>query len=170
MIIWAQLYRFFNLCLFALKKKLQWIFDVIHATVADKERTRQNSYLFGNILTATPTQSPCRWILPPVEPASIDATTETTAALRRVTGKLGFSAAALALLVAARYQRMVGGALKKILPVSFFLGIAMLLIWVDSGTAFHAGVGTIFFLWLMANGSMLASGKTERHFVEKFNL
>ena len=109
-------------------------------------------------------------LLTSADPNSIDATIETIATLRWLTGKIGFSAAGAALIVAARYQWMVGGNLKKIAPVSLLLGLAMQLIWVDLGTVTHAVVGTIFFLWLLAIGSMLATGRVERHFVDRFNL
>ena len=89
---------------------------------------------------------------------------ETTAALRWVTGKVGFSAAGLALVVAARYQWMVGGTLRRIAPVSAVAGVGMQLIWVDGATAFHQVTGTVFFLWLVVIGMMLATGRVERHF------
>ena len=94
----------------------------------------------------------------------MNAAIETTAAVRWVTGKIGFSAAGLALLVAARYQWMVGGALRRIAPVSAILGIGMQLIWVEAATEFHRVTGTAFFLWLLAIGVMLVTGRVERHF------
>ncbi len=101
-------------------------------------------------------------------PAEVDTVIETTAALRWVTGKIGFSAAGLALIVAARYQWMVGGTLRRIAPVSLLLGIGMQLIWVDAATAIHRLTGTVFFLWLIVIGVMLVSGRVERHFTAMF--
>jgi hypothetical protein len=109
-------------------------------------------------------------LLATAEPTSINATIETAATIRWLTGKLGFSAAGAALIVAARYQWTVGGTLKKVAPASMILGLTMLLIWVDLGAVIHAVVGAIFFLWLIAIGTMLATGRTEQLFVEKFNL
>ena len=40
--------------------------------------------------------------------------------------------------------------------------------WVDSATIMHPIVGTAFFLWLMAVGTMLSTGRVERHFVDKY--
>lgn len=97
-------------------------------------------------------------------PAEVNSAFEATAALRWVTGKIGFSAAGLALLVAARYQWMVGGTLRRIAPVSALLGIGMQLIWVEAATDIHRITGTIFFLWLLVIGAMLVTGRVERHF------
>ena len=99
-------------------------------------------------------------------PAEVSATIETTAALRWITGKIGFSAAGLALIVAARYQWMVGGTLRRISPVSALLGIGMQLIWVEAATDLHRLTGTLFFLWLVVIGLMLTTGRVERHFTK----
>ena len=105
---------------------------------------------------------------PEVSSTSILATPEEwlepVAYVRWLTGKIGFAAAGLALIVAARYQWMVGGNLKKIAPVSLVIGLAMQFIWIDSATILHPIIGTAFFLWLLAIGFMLASGRVERHF------
>ena len=97
-------------------------------------------------------------------PAEVNTAIETTAALRWVTGKIGFSAAGLALIVAARYQWMVGGTLRRIAPVSALLGIGMQIIWVDAATAIHRLTGPAFFLWLVVIGLILVTGRVERHF------
>ena len=109
---------------------------------------------------------------PEVSSTSILATPEEwlrpVADARWLTGKIGFAAAGLALLVAARYQWTVGGTLRKIAPVSVIIGLAMQFIWIDSATIMHPIIGTVFFLWLLAIGFMLASGRVERHFVAMF--
>ncbi len=89
---------------------------------------------------------------------------EPVAYVRWLTGKIGFALAGLALIVAARYQWKVGGALRYIAPVSLMIGLAMQFIWIDSATVMHPIIGTAFFLWLMAIGFMLASGRVEIHF------
>jgi hypothetical protein len=99
-------------------------------------------------------------------PAEVSSAIETTSALRWITGKIGFSAAGLALIVAARYQWMVGGTLRRIAPVSAILGIGMQLIWIEAATELHRITGTIFFLWLLGIGAMLATGRVERHFTK----
>ena len=88
--------------------------------------------------------------------------------LRWITGKIGFAAAGLALIVAARYQWQVGGTLRKVAPVSAILGVAMQFIWVDSATILHPIIGTLFFIWLLVIGTMLSTGRVERHFIAAY--
>ena len=89
---------------------------------------------------------------------------EALDALHWIAGKAGFVAAGLALLTAARYQWRVGGQLRRIAPVSAVIGLAMQFIWIDAATVMHPIVGTGFFLWLLVVGTMLATGRVERHF------
>ena len=89
--------------------------------------------------------------------------------LRWITGKIGFAVAGFTLLVAARYQWSVGGMLRKVAPGSAILGIAMQFIWLDSATILHPIVGTAFFLWLLLIGTMLATGRVERHFIAAYD-
>ena len=89
---------------------------------------------------------------------------EAVADLRWLTGKIGFAAAGLALIVAARYQWRAGGSLRRIAPVTFLLGISMQLIWIDAATVLHRITGPAFFIWLLAIGGMLFTGRVERHF------
>ena len=95
---------------------------------------------------------------------TVEATTETVALLRWFTGKVGFAAAGLALVAAAQRQWKADGAIRRIAPASAVIGIAMLLIWVDAATVMHQISGAAFFVWLVVIGSMLVSGKVERHF------
>ena len=88
--------------------------------------------------------------------------------LRWLTGKVGFTAAGLALVVAAWYQWRVGGMLRRVAPASVVLGIAMQVIWVPSATIIHPIVGSLFLLWLLAIGTMLATSRVERHFVARY--
>lgn len=88
--------------------------------------------------------------------------------LRWTTGKLGFALAGAALLVAARYQWMAGGALRFISPLSVIIGAAMLLIWIDALTAVHRVSGVAFVAWLVVIGFMLFSGMVERIFIARF--
>ena len=93
---------------------------------------------------------------------------ESMSGLRWLTGAGGFAAAGLALVVASRYQWKVGGALRKVAPISAVLGAAMLFIWFDSAAAFHTVVGTGFLIWLIVIGSMLASGRVERQYTTTY--
>lgn len=99
-----------------------------------------------------------------------DAITEGIAFARWLTGKVGFSLGGLALLVAARYQWKVGGALRYIAPLSVIIGLAMQLIWVDALTIIHRVSGVAFVVWLLAIGFMLMTGRVERLFVSRFGL
>ena len=104
-----------------------------------------------------------------ISAGGLTAATEATALnlsynLRWITGKLGFSAAGIALAVAARYQWRVGGTLRRIAPVSATLGVAMQFIWLSAPTGIHPVVGTAFLLWLITIGTLLASGRVERQY------
>lgn len=93
---------------------------------------------------------------------------EVVSDLRWVTGKVGFTLAGAALVIAARYQWQVGGMLRVIAPLSALLGVAMQFIWLDAATVVHRVVGVAFFLWLLAVGTMLATGRVERLFIATF--
>ncbi len=92
-------------------------------------------------------------------------TVETVAALRELTGKAGFAAAGLALIVAARYQWKAGATLRRIAPVTAIIGIALQLIWFDAIIMLHTVSGAVFLVWLVVIGAMLFTGRVERHFV-----
>ena len=138
--------------------------------IKDRYATPWVPYLFVGSGIFTAISGICAVLLTTADPASITSTTETTATLRWLTGKIGFSFAGVALLIAARFQYMVGGNLRRISPATLLLGIALNLIWIDLGTTIHGIIGTIFFLWLLLIGTMLATGKVERHFTRKFDL
>ncbi len=95
---------------------------------------------------------------------SADSIAETTASLRWIAGKAGFTMAGLALIVAARYQWMAGATLRRIAPISALLGIAMQLIWAPALSIVHQAAGALFVLWLLVIGIMLLTGRVERHF------
>ena len=95
---------------------------------------------------------------------SVDASTETVALLRWLTGKAGFAEAGLALVAAAQRQWIAGGAIRRIAPASAATGIAMQFIWIDAATIMHRLSGVAFGVWLIAIGLMLVTGRVERHF------
>ena len=95
---------------------------------------------------------------------TVDTSAQTVSYLRWVTGKIGFSAAGLALVAAALRQWKAGSAVGSIAPASAVIGIAMQLIWVDAATILHRISGAAFFVWLIVIGAMLVSGRVERHF------
>ena len=96
--------------------------------------------------------------------ADVGPLVEYSALLRWLTGKIGFAAAGLALIIASRYQWKVGGALRYIAPASLLIGIAMPLIWFDAATPLHRVSGIAFLVWLIAVGGMLLTGRVERLF------
>ena len=97
--------------------------------------------------------------------STISPMLETMADLRWLTGKVGFAIAGIALIVASGYQWKVGGNLRRIAPVSAVLGIAMQFIWIDAATIMHPVIGSLFFVWLLVIGTMLFTGRVERHFI-----
>ncbi len=101
---------------------------------------------------------------PDVAATSVDSLMENSELLRWLTGKIGFAAAGLALIVAARCQWKVGGALRYIAPASLVIGIAMQFIWFDAVTFVHRVSGVAFLVWLIAVGGMLLTGRVERLF------
>ena len=101
---------------------------------------------------------------PNVVETSVAPLMENSELLRWLTGKIGFAAAGLALIIAARYQWKVGGALKYIAPASLVIGIAMQFIWFDAATFAHRVSGIAFLVWLVALGGMLFTGRVERLF------
>lgn len=98
----------------------------------------------------------------------IAETVEVAWDLRWITAKVGFAIAGAALMLAAKYQWQVGGTLRRIAPVSALIGFAMQFIWIDAATLLHPVVGSAFFFWLVAIGAMLATGRTERLFIQRY--
>lgn len=88
--------------------------------------------------------------------------------LRWIVGKVGFTFAGLALIVAAWFQWNVGGTLRKVSPATAILGIAMQFIWLDAAAFAHPIIGGAFFVWLLLIGAMLAGGQVEKHFVNRY--
>ena len=95
---------------------------------------------------------------------AVERMIEITDSIRWIAGKVGFSAAGLSLIVAARYQWKVGGTLRFVAPVSLIIGAAMQLIWIDSAIVFHRVSGSALLVWFLLIGTMLFTGRVERHF------
>jgi hypothetical protein len=115
-------------------------------------------FLVSGVFTAV--SGVCGVILAVAAP-EINSLGESSALIRWLGGKIGFTLAGLALMVASRFQWRVGGVLRFIAPASGILGLAMQFIWINSATLAHPIVGGAFFLWLVAVGSMLFTGRTE---------
>ena len=124
-------------------------------------------YLLAGSGAITALSGVCTIILAAYAPDLTDLS-EGVESARWITGKVGFTLAGLALILAAKYQWQVGGALRKVAPASALFGIAMQFIWLDAATFMHSIIGAAFLLWLVVVGAMLATGRTERLFVATF--
>ena len=100
---------------------------------------------------------------------TVEASTETVAQLRWLTGKAGFAVAGLALVVAAQRQWKAGDPIRRIAPASAVIGIAMQFIWIDAATIMHRLSGVALGVWLIVIGLMLVTGRVERHFASDRN-
>ena len=91
-------------------------------------------------------------------PATTDALPETTAYVRWLTGKIGFTLAGLALIAEARRQWNLGTPFKYLALASVVIGILMQFIWWDAATAIHRITGIGFLFWLIVVGILLLKG------------
>ena len=91
-------------------------------------------------------------------PAPPDTLPETTAYVRWLTGKIGFTLAGLALLPEARRQWNLGTPFKYLALASGVIGIFMQFIWWDAATAVHRITGIGFLFWLVIVGVLLLRG------------
>lgn len=87
---------------------------------------------------------------------------ESILLIRWLTGKIGFAAAGLALIIESRHQWRMRGALRYMAPCSAILGAGMQFIWIDSATSFHPIVGAAFFIWLLTVGGILFTERTKK--------
>ena len=133
--------------------------------IREKRASASVPILLGVSGALTLASGGCAFALAVVFAPDVSAASESVNFARWFTGKLGFAAAGIALIIAARYQWAVGGQLKIVAPFSALAGVAMQFIWVDSATVLHPIIGTAFFIWLLAVGAMLATGRTERLFI-----
>ena len=102
----------------------------------------------------------------PINPliVPVDSWTRALAISRWFTGTVGFALMGLALILAAPYQWKAGGTLRYIAVASAVIGIAMQFIWIDAATIIHRVSGVAVFIWLVAVGVMLTTGRIERQF------
>ena len=91
-------------------------------------------------------------------PAPPDTLPETTAYVRWLTGKIGFTLAGLALIPEARRQWNLGTPFKYLALASGVIGIFMQFIWWDAATAVHRITGIGFLFWLVIVGVLLLRG------------
>ena len=91
-------------------------------------------------------------------PATTDALPETTAYVRWLTGKIGFTFAGLALIAEARRQWNLGTPFKYLALASGVIGILMQFIWWDAATTVHRITGIGFLFWLIVVSILLLKG------------
>lgn len=82
-----------------------------------------------------------------------------TAALRQVSGAVGFAVAGGALVLMGRRQWTAGRDFRRIAAATVLLGLAMQFIWLDAATLMHRVTGIVFVVWLAAVGAMLRRGR-----------
>ena len=95
-------------------------------------------------------------------PTPPDTLPETTAYVRWLTGKIGFTLAGLALLAETRRQWNLGPPFKYLALASGVIGILMQLIWWDAATTVHRITGIGFLFWLIIVGILLLRGHPRR--------
>ncbi len=96
-------------------------------------------------------------------PITPDSMQETLASVRTLTGKIGFAMAGLGVVAVGLRQRTLHAPiLRRIAIPSIATGIAMQLIWIDAATLIHRVTGPAFFLWLLALGIVLFTGRVDR--------
>ena len=82
-----------------------------------------------------------------------------TAALRQVSGAVGFALAGVALIVVGWRQWTAEHDLQRMAAATGLLGLAMQFIWLDAATLMHQVTGIVFVVWLVVAGGMLRGGR-----------
>ncbi len=84
---------------------------------------------------------------------------DTISDLRGISGVIGFALAGLAVVLAVPLARRAGGRVRLAALFTGGIGVAMQFIWIDSATVVHRVVGAAFLVWLVAVGTLLATGR-----------
>ena len=77
---------------------------------------------------------------------------------REITGSIGNTLIGLAIVLLSVVQWRLGGLMKPVAILAPFVGIGMILVWLDAATIFHRISGTGFLIWLVASAIVLVSG------------
>ena len=77
---------------------------------------------------------------------------------REITGSVGNTLIGLAIVLLSFVQWRLGGFMKPVALLAPFVGIGMILVWVDAATIFHRVSGTGFLVWLLATALVLIAG------------
>ncbi len=130
------------------------------------------SVMFMSAGAFTALSGACAIVMAMALPAELNvpgAIWQTVAASRAISGKIGFAVTGLSILGAAIHQWQVRDLWKGLAPVSVLLGMVMQFIWFDAATQFHRYTGLLFLLWLLSTGSLLLTGRVERHAIAMRN-
>ena len=77
---------------------------------------------------------------------------------REIAGSISNTFIGLAIVLLSVVQWRLGGFMKPIALLAPFVGIGMILVWVDAATIFHRISGTGFLIWLLATALVLIAG------------
>ena len=77
---------------------------------------------------------------------------------REITGSIGNTLIGLAIILLSVVQWRLGGFMKPLALLAPFVGIGMILVWLDAATIFHRISGTGFLVWLLATALTLIAG------------
>ncbi len=77
---------------------------------------------------------------------------------REIAGRIGNTLIGLAIVLLSVVQWRLGGFMKPVGLLAPFVGIGMILVWVDAATIFHRVSGTGFLVWLLATALVLIAG------------
>ena len=77
---------------------------------------------------------------------------------REITGSIGNTLIGLAIVLLSVVQWRLGGFIKPVTLLAPFVGIGMILVWLDAATNLHRISGTGFLIWLLATALVLIAG------------
>ena len=77
---------------------------------------------------------------------------------REIAGSIGNTLIGLAIILLTVVQWRLGGFMKSVALLAPFVGIGMILVWIDAATILHRISGTGFLIWLLATAIVLMSG------------
>ena len=77
---------------------------------------------------------------------------------REIAGSIGNTFIGLAIILLSVVQWRLGGFMKPVALLAPFVGIGMILVWIDAATILHRISGTGFLIWLLATAIVLMSG------------
>ena len=77
---------------------------------------------------------------------------------REIAGRISNTFIGLAIVLLSVVQWRLGGFMKPVALLAPFVGVGMILVWVDAATIFHRVSGTGFLVWLLATVLVLIAG------------